>query len=431
MKSNKQDNLGVYQSLPTSDKTMDEHILSYKSPFTYADAKKSDAYSTFVDLEDGVEYEEAPQGCILRFLTHFLTVLSYISFAITFPISYFFCVKTLREDERMVVFRLGKMIGAKGPGRILIFPWLDRCIKAVVSDSAFSVPPQQLITNDGGIIEIGAEVQYGITDVVVMVREVADHQDILRSLGKTLLVRILAKKHISKLTREKTTCANEITKEFNKQVRKWGLIIRCVSLSEIKVLKQPEAIPGVGGVGKLLQGLGLTPPTASSGGNANNNTQEQLVFPSPLEFVRNTYSNEDQQPQQKQDTLDVTGLVEAAENGDMEWPACLESIFNLDPGCWDSETFGKYGVTIDDKNVKMKIDISQSGVSISGDSSHEDTCVSVNISSSDLAGILKGSLPPLQAYLTGRITTQGDIRKLMMFEKISNRAHKPGSTFCL
>ena len=52
----------------------------------------------------------------------------------------------------------------------------------MVSDSAFSVPPQQLITNDGGIIEIGAEVQYGITDVVVMVREVADHQDILRSV---------------------------------------------------------------------------------------------------------------------------------------------------------------------------------------------------------------------------------------------------------
>ena len=53
-----------------------------------------------------------------------------------------------------------------------------------MSDSAFSVPPQQLITNDGGIIEIGAEVQYGITDVVVMVREVADHQDILRSVDR-------------------------------------------------------------------------------------------------------------------------------------------------------------------------------------------------------------------------------------------------------
>ena len=101
---------------------------SYKSPFTYADAKKSNAYSSFVDMEDGEkEYEEAKQGILLRyettfkslllnegvvrFLSHFLTALSYVSFALTFPISYFFCIKTLRPDERMVVFRLGKMIG--------------------------------------------------------------------------------------------------------------------------------------------------------------------------------------------------------------------------------------------------------------------------------------------------------------------------------
>ena len=85
--------------------------FSYKSPFTYSDAKKTDGYSSFVDMEDAVEYEEAKQGCILRFLTHFLTACSYITFAVTLPISYFFCIKTLRSDERMVVFRLGKMIG--------------------------------------------------------------------------------------------------------------------------------------------------------------------------------------------------------------------------------------------------------------------------------------------------------------------------------
>ena len=104
----------------------------------------------------------------------------------------------------MIVFRLGKMIGAKGPGAVLVFPWLDRyqvrtVIKSIicgfdlkdktrpiakerrtvtlkqqivddplhcidhqtvdVGDAAFSVPPQQLITHDGGIIEIGAEVR--------------------------------------------------------------------------------------------------------------------------------------------------------------------------------------------------------------------------------------------------------------------------------
>ena len=92
---------------------MDNHALSYKSPFTYADLKKSDGYSSFVDIEDSreEEYEQAKQSCLLRFLTHFLTALSYFFFAITFPISIFFCVKTLRTEERLVVFRLGKMIG--------------------------------------------------------------------------------------------------------------------------------------------------------------------------------------------------------------------------------------------------------------------------------------------------------------------------------
>ena len=94
---------------------------------------------------------------------------------------------------------------------------------------------------------------------------------------------------ISKLTREKTACANEIMKELNKQVRKWGLIIRCVSLSEIKVLKQPEAMPGTGGMGKLLQGLGLAPPPPPV-----NKTKEQpgAGYPSPLEFARSAYTED-------------------------------------------------------------------------------------------------------------------------------------------
>ena len=50
---------------------------------------------------------------IFRFLTHFLTAVSYVAFVLTFPISFFFCIKTLRSDERMVVFRLGKMIGER------------------------------------------------------------------------------------------------------------------------------------------------------------------------------------------------------------------------------------------------------------------------------------------------------------------------------
>ena len=108
----KKDTGGIYQALPTSEKTMENHTLSYKSPFTYADLKKSDGYSSFVDIEDPrEEYEQAKQSFLLRILTHFLTAVSYFFFAITFPVSIFFCIKTLRQEERLVVFRLGKMIG--------------------------------------------------------------------------------------------------------------------------------------------------------------------------------------------------------------------------------------------------------------------------------------------------------------------------------
>merc|ERR1712112_363733 len=55
--------------------------------------------------------------------------------------------------------------------------------------------------------------------------------------------------------------------------------------------------------------------------------------------------------------------------------------------------------------------------------------VSVTITSSDLAGVLQGTLSPLQAYLTGRISAQGDVQKLMFFDKLSSRGHKPGSMF--
>jgi regulator of protease activity HflC (stomatin/prohibitin superfamily) len=57
------------------------------------------------------------------------------------------------------VFRLGKMIGVKGPGRVLIFPWMDRTKWIDVRAAAFAVPPQQFITCDGGIVEMGAEIQ--------------------------------------------------------------------------------------------------------------------------------------------------------------------------------------------------------------------------------------------------------------------------------
>ena len=85
-------------------------------------------------------------------------------------------MKKLGEFDRLVVFRLGKMIGVKGPGRVIVFPWMDKTKQIDVRATAFAVPPQQFITWDGGIVEMGADIQYCINDVITMASEVADHQ---------------------------------------------------------------------------------------------------------------------------------------------------------------------------------------------------------------------------------------------------------------
>jgi len=431
-----------YQPLPTSDRAqwdwgerkVGDNGVSYNSPFTYD--KKSKDYSYFVDMEDARETYEPEkvfhQSLLLRLLSHVLTILSYSAFIIALPITYWICIKRVGTSQKMIVFRLGKMIGAKGPGTVLVFPWLDRYQTVDVGDAAFSVPPQQLITHDGGIIEIGAEVQYAITDVVVMVREVADHQDILRSLAKTVLVRLLAKKQVSKLVKEKNICASEIMADLNRQVRKWGLDVRCVSLSEAKVLKKPE---GNNGIAPLLQSLGM---------------KEKSAYPSPMEFARSIHAPPGEPVDveggvvaggalvgvgghQEEKGLNLNSIVERAEVGHCDWKTCLQTILSQE-ATLEPETHGLYSVNLTDASESLFVQIDGTGSKVVLASELEGEHkpdVSINISSSDLAGVLKGSLPPLQAYLTGRISTSGDVRKLMLFDKLSNRSHKPGATFNL
>jgi len=381
--------------------------------------------------------------------SYILTFLSYFFFAITLPITYWFFVKKLGEFDRIVVFRLGKMIGVKGPGRTIVFPWMDRTKKVDVRAAAFSVPPQQLITCDGGIVEMGAEIQYGIVDVVTMVSEVADHQDILRSLSKTLLIKILVKKSLRQIEKERRRPAAEIQDEINLQVRQWGIDVQKVELSEPKILKQPEN-GGNSAVGSILKGLGM---------------KSDPKYPTPEEFVRLTHGIEEPSNQGALPDLGggngganmnisllqmmsnmgakssgVPGIVVPPDEGPaiapevFSWGRCLEVIVETEfNGPLDDEACGLYLLEITETPIGTDtyfISLSSDAKSVSQtspDGSKPD--VSVQISSSDLASVLEGTLAPLQAYLTGRISASGDVRKLMLFDKLSKRGHKPGAMF--
>ena len=118
------------------------------------------------------------------------------------------------------------------------------------------------------------------------------------------------------------------------------------------------------------------------------------------------------------------------------WGKCLEAILQSefkDGTILEEDACGLYKIEITDTEagkdtyyIEMSAMLRCVKKEIAPDQKPD---VSVTISSQDLSSVLEGSLAPLQAYLTGRISANGDVRKLMLFDKLSRRGHKPGSMF--
>lgn len=470
------DSAFTYDTADLSDIKRYGHKSNFNSAFRYSNLNPAGGKQTghlavnIRDEDENAERERLAKPSTWMVLTSWvLTFLSYLFFIITAPITYWIFVKKMGEFDRLVVFRLGKMIGVKGPGRVIVFPWMDRTKRIDVRAAAFAVPPQQFITCDGGIVEMGAEIQYGIVDVVTMISEVADHQDILRSLSKTLLIKILVKKTVRQVEKERRRPATEIQDELNDQVRKWGIDVQKVELSEPKVLKQPENGSSTA-MGSILKGLGM---------------KSDPKYPTPEEFVRVSHGLEDGQGNPTAGHVSALGMADLSGGGASmnmsllqmmtnnmtknqqsnnatvpaipgmfppvlpnikpgdtaastvcSWGRCLDVILQTEfNGPLDDDACGLYKIEITETEAGVDtyfIDLSPTSKKLTSGTDSPDgrnPDVSVQISSSDLASVLEGTLAPLQAYLTGRIAANGDVRKLMFFDKLSKRGHKPGTMF--
>jgi len=434
----------------------------FKSVYKYEELSNKNSYEA--DYYKYVSNNTDQTPLVTLIIMWLMTSFSYIFLCLTFPLSYWWCVVRLTEHDRLIIFRLGKMKGVAGPGKVVTFPWLDQCKRVDVRASAFSVPPQQFITQDGGIMEVGADVQFEITDVETMVREVVDHQDILRSLGRTLITKTLTKKTVQALNKDKRLAAETIKDDLNLQVRKWGIDIREVYLSDPRLLKKPDEKSALGPV---LQNLGL---------------KDEQEFPSPEQFVRGDYKNNNSdetdaealnklastvggmlsnskgekgglnlsQMASMMSSLGAGGGIQSVQmsqllpqteqtsssNQKSDWHRGLEGIIcSSDHIQMDTEACGVYELEILETQAGTEIfyiDISSTGRSVSkANSKGRRSDVSVSLTSSDLAAVLQGTLSPLQGYLTGRITANGEVKKLMFFDKLSNIGHKPGSMFTI
>ena len=146
-------------------------------------------------------------------------------------------VRILREYERGVVFRLGRLIGVKGPGLILLIPFVDRMVKVSLRTVTMDVPPQDVITRDNVSVKINAVIYFRVVDASRAIVEVENYLYATSQIAQTTLRATAGQAELDQILAEREKLNQELQQIIDQQTEPWGVK---VSVVEIKNVDLPQ-----------------------------------------------------------------------------------------------------------------------------------------------------------------------------------------------
>jgi regulator of protease activity HflC (stomatin/prohibitin superfamily) len=142
-------------------------------------------------------------------------------------------IRILREYERGIVFRLGRLIGVKGPGIIFLWPVVDRMVKVSLRTVVMDVPPQDIITKDNVSVKVNAVVYFRVVQPDKAVVEVENFLFATSQLSQTTLRSILGQSALDELLAERDKINSELQKIMDFHTEPWGIKISNVEVKQI------------------------------------------------------------------------------------------------------------------------------------------------------------------------------------------------------
>jgi regulator of protease activity HflC (stomatin/prohibitin superfamily) len=142
-------------------------------------------------------------------------------------------VRILREYERGVIFRLGRLIRVKGPGLILLIPFIDKMVKVSLRTVVLDVPPQDVITRDNVSIKVNAVVYFRVIQPDKAIVEVENFLFATSQLSQTTLRSILGQSELDELLAERDKINRELQKIIDNQTEPWGIKVSNVEVKHI------------------------------------------------------------------------------------------------------------------------------------------------------------------------------------------------------
>jgi regulator of protease activity HflC (stomatin/prohibitin superfamily) len=157
-------------------------------------------------------------------------LLVLLVLAVAFLVS---AVKIMSEYERAVIFRLGRIIGAKGPGLIILIPYVDRMVRVDLRTVTLDVPPQDIITRDNVSVKVSAVVYFRVLDPIKAIIDVADFHFATSQLAQTTLRSVCGQGEMDNLLAERDEINDRIQTILDKDTAPWGVKVSKVEVKEI------------------------------------------------------------------------------------------------------------------------------------------------------------------------------------------------------
>jgi regulator of protease activity HflC (stomatin/prohibitin superfamily) len=157
----------------------------------------------------------------------FLTIIVLVIFVLSSAI------RILKEYERGVIFRLGRLINAKGPGIFLIIPFVDKMVKVSLRTIVMDVPPQDIITRDNVSVKVNAVVYFRVLDPSKAIVEVEDFTYATSQLSQTTLRSILGEAELDELLSNREKINQKLQSIIDTQTDPWGIKVSQVEIKHV------------------------------------------------------------------------------------------------------------------------------------------------------------------------------------------------------
>ena len=171
---------------------------------------------------------------ILASLIPFIVIL----FVVVLPLTSA-AVKVVQEYERGVIFRLGRLVGAKGPGLFFILPFVDRMVKIDLRTITLEIPPQEVITRDNVSLKVNAVVYFRVINPEFAVVQVANYAQATLQIAQTTLRSVLGEAELDELLANREQINPRLQTIIDEQTEPWGIK---VSVVEVKDVELPQTM---------------------------------------------------------------------------------------------------------------------------------------------------------------------------------------------